>query len=898
MKRTNPESRPSFGQQTHADEHERTQESSQHSLQTFRSSAAALKRNRIEPAEEAHTLAPSHFNPVRTELPTLVVLGLTNQENPSSASAAPQINSILQISRISIKNLKKKQLPSDTAKDVLYQDALASIRQAIQDILQLPPKATDASLTTLSAACQALVFAGSTWIQRLYSQLKTQLEDKTIQIRSNLLQGVPNQPIVDSLLSSDSVDMMAAIGLFDQSRCQSWLEETHAIWLEWYNQLRLVRSMLIHLDRFILAQNQDMLPIWELGLDLFRKNVVGRPWNPISLSLSVAICQQITVHRSGQTIPLGLLESLARLIYTAFGTTGFTSLISTSLEQTTQSFYAQEGKRLIDDIESNVLSVGGPSGYLSHINTRLQSEVDLITRIFTTPDRALNAQLLKAVLRLIESNLILVHLDVLLTRGLVHLLESFPDPTSADSLRMLYTLLTRLGDQPTQQLQRGFSQWIKAAGAPIVQKPTTGGEEEEAKQDAGMIQRLIDFKTTLDRIVVDCFSRDREMFYAIKESFETFINQRHNKPAELLAKFLDLKMRTASRSMNESEIETCLEHILILFRYSQAKDIFEEFYKRDLAKRLLLGKTSSIDLERHMVMKLKKECGPGFTAKLEVMFRDLETSIDLNSAYQTTHGHSTQGDGLDLTVCILTSGSWPISHLNEPKAILPSRLHSHLTQFETFYTTKHLGRRLSWTHSLGQVVLAASFPVGPRAASKQSNRKEFTVSTIQALVLLLFNDDLDDQSIDFDSVVERTGIDEKTAARTLQSLACGKVRVLVKSPKSKEVAKTDRFVFNSNFKDEHFKIKINQIQSKETVEERSSTRDKVVTERSTLIQLSIVRIMKARKRAKFNALVFEVVEYLKNRFQVDVKDVKVAIENLITRDYLERVGMDEFQYLA
>jgi DNA-binding protein len=42
--------------------------------------------------------------------------------------------------------------------------------------------------------------------------------------------------------------------------------------------------------------------------------------------------------------------------------------------------------------------------------------------------------------------------------------------------------------------------------------------------------------------------------------------------------------------------------------------------------------------------------------------------------------------------------------------------------------------------------------------------------------------------------------------------------------------------------------------------------------------------MKARKRAKFNALVFEVVEYLKNRFQVDVKDVKVAIENLITRE--------------
>lgn len=53
--------------------------------------------------------------------------------------------------------------------------------------------------------------------------------------------------------------------------------------------------------------------------------------------------------------------------------------------------------------------------------------------------------------------------------------------------------------------------------------------------------------------------------------------------------------------------------------------------------------------------------------------------------------------------------------------------------------------------------------------------------------------------------------------RTLQSLACGKARVLIKSPKGKEVEDGDKFIFNADFKHKLFRIKINQIQMKETV---------------------------------------------------------------------------------
>lgn len=44
--------------------------------------------------------------------------------------------------------------------------------------------------------------------------------------------------------------------------------------------------------------------------------------------------------------------------------------------------------------------------------------------------------------------------------------------------------------------------------------------------------------------------------------------------------------------------------------------MFEAFYKKDLAKRLLLGKSASIDVEKQLISKLKTECGSQFTNKL------------------------------------------------------------------------------------------------------------------------------------------------------------------------------------------------------------------------------------------------------------------------------------------
>jgi cullin-4 len=58
-----------------------------------------------------------------------------------------------------------------------------------------------------------------------------------------------------------------------------------------------------------------------------------------------------------------------------------------------------------------------------------------------------------------------------------------------------------------------------------------------------MVISLLKFKKKLDKILNDCFHDDVSFVNILKESFEYFINTRDNKPAELLAKFIDSKLK-------------------------------------------------------------------------------------------------------------------------------------------------------------------------------------------------------------------------------------------------------------------------------------------------------------------------------------------------------------------
>ena len=53
----------------------------------------------------------------------------------------------------------------------------------------------------------------------------------------------------------------------------------------------------------------------------------------------------------------------------------------------------------------------------------------------------------------------------------------------------------------------------------------------------------------------------------MQDSFESFINQRQNKPAEMIAKFVDSKLRAGNKESSEEELEKLLDKIMVIFRF-------------------------------------------------------------------------------------------------------------------------------------------------------------------------------------------------------------------------------------------------------------------------------------------------------------------------------------------
>ncbi|GAA5889294.1 hypothetical protein JCM6882_000698 [Rhodosporidiobolus microsporus] len=798
------------------------------------------------------TMKLSHSPPKQpTSLPALS--SKTSNSKPCDPSSAPPLASSKRlglasggdkgkVKKLTLKPKARTPTAAPSSESVASQ-AVVTLTRAVRAIHSRPPQPTPESLQALYTLCEAAVASGAGTSQTLYDRVKMEIERAVRDVRRAL---------------------SAAGAEETEGKEERWLGEFEREGKTFLQQMSLSRSILLQLDRTFVLQTPGLLSIWELGLDIFRRSVLAD--EHISSRITSSLLHLIQRERNGDLIPRPLLRSLLSLLLT-FSPQTHSTLFSTPFLSSTRTFYHSEGSSLVATVDS--------SAFLRRVTDRLAEEGERC-------DALVGAELKGPVLRVLEEELIAGHVEGIAEKDTGDMCKN----GAKDDLSTLYVLLSRIGK--IDVLRKAFLEHLKSSGLALVQ---------DTSQDDKMVVNLISFRHSALTLVESCFAKSATFAAAINSAFEFFINKRENKPAEMMAKYLDAKLRSGNRSMDDAELESTLNDVLYLFRFTQGKDIFEAFYKRDLAKRLLLNKSASFDAERSMLLKLKDECGAGFTQKLELMFKDMELSADVMQAYNATslssksrrNGSSSGAEAVDLSVAVLSQGNWP-TYPPFPIA-LPPALTAHLERFKAFHTSKHSGRTLTWAHGLDTCSLRGVFPKG---------KKELLVSLGQAVVLLLFNEVEGAGKLSVEEIGEATKLDKQQLHRTLQSLACGKVRVLVKHPKGRDVNPGDHFSFNEDFKDDHIRIKINQIQQKETAEENKSTTDRVFTDRSSHLQLAIVRIMKARKTLKHSELVMEVVSQIGQRFKVEPAEIKKSISSLIDREYMRRSEEQQnvYEYVA
>ncbi|TIB01117.1 hypothetical protein E3P96_02482 [Wallemia ichthyophaga] len=670
---------------------------------------------------------------------------------------------------------------------------------------------------------------------------------------------------------------------------ESFLKSLLLLWNDHIAALSKLRDVLKYMDKVYTPSN-NVANTWELGLNLFRDHVLfnSETCPDIQPSLFNAIHSQIHLERDGCVINRSVLKSccdiLLGLSLTLPNTPSsyvppsdsLSSLYNLSLEPQLElecvKYYNQEA--------SNFLASNDIPSYLRRVEDRLIEESNRCSHYLSLHTAPIYQHVL-------ENELLTNKIPDILSQ-LVDLIEN----DAIQDLSRLHNLFHLIPTHGPPALRKAIKEDVIRRGQAInsdvfslIHEPKNDSKKPPSSDVSTLnlalqwVKQTLQLKLKFDNLWQKAFKHDEDVQTYINEGFENFVNM-NTKASEFISLFIDDNLKKGLKGKSEDEADEVLDQTIVLFRFLVDKDVFEVFYKRHLARRLIQGRSVSDDAERGMLAKLKVECGVQFTQKMEGMFNDMRTSADNMRAYKNHLSNKEKpSDKAELNVNVLTASYWPMpAQVNT--ATLPDVMTRMQQQYERFYLQRHSGRRMLWQVTQGTVDMKVEY---------QERKYDVNVSTLGAIILLLFDDVEDGKWLKYSDILSTTNIPENELKRNLQTLACGKYKLLEKDPKGKEVRASDSFRVNLNFSSPLAKIKIATIANRvETSEERKETDEKVEEERKHQTDACVVRIMKSRKQASHNEIVIEASKMLGSRFAPTPQAIKKRIEALIEREYLER----------
>ncbi|URD95876.1 cullin 1 [Musa troglodytarum] len=651
------------------------------------------------------------------------------------------------------------------------------------------------------------------------------------------------------------------------------LRELVKRWLNHKVMVRWLSRFFHYLDRYFVAR-RSLPPLNEVGLTCFRDLV----YQEIKGKVKDAVISLIDQEREGEQIDRALLKNVLD-IFVEIGLGNmecYENDFEADLLKDTAAYYSRKA--------SNWILEDSCPDYMLKAEECLKREKDRVAHYLHSSSE-------QKLLEKVQHELLFAYASQLLEKehsGCHALLRD----DKVDDLSRMYRLFCRIprGLDPVSQI---FKQHVTSEGTALVKQAEDAASTKKAEkrdvvglQEQVFVRKVIELHDKYLAYVNDCFQNHSLFHKALKEAFEVFCNKgvAGSSSAELLATFCDnILKKGGSEKLSDEAIEETLEKVVKLLAYISDKDLFAEFYRKKLARRLLFDKSANDDHERSILTKLKQQCGGQFTSKMEGMVTDLTLARENQSNFEDyLNSNPHANPGMDLTVTVLTTGFWPSYKSFDLN--LPAEMVKCVEVFREFYQTKTKHRKLTWIYSLGTCNINGKF---------EPKTMELIVTTYQAATLLLFNTS---DRLSYSEIVTQLNLTDDDVVRLLHSLSCAKYKILNKEPNTKSISPNDVFEFNSKFSDKMRRIKI----PLPPVDEKKKVIEDVDQDRRYAIDASIVRIMKSRKVLGYQQLVMECVEQLGRMFKPDFKAIKKRMEDLITRDYLERDkdNPNLFRYLA
>jgi len=659
--------------------------------------------------------------------------------------------------------------------------------------------------------------------------------------------------------SEDNISLM----ILNQCSGEELLRKLGELWEKQTILVFWMQRVFQYLDRFFTKNNNEYPDLFSAALRSFQETVYDRVKDKCIAALIDAINQE----RNGRDIDQDVIRLLIEMLCTVgdpqpkiakhkdggdrllwqYSNKGFyKNDFESMLLSTTSEYYRSK-------VTGWMAECSCPQ-FLEEVARRLESEEKRLNQYL---DRSSEQELRVVVQRELILNTAkrLVEMD----SGCQAMFQN----RKYDELSLMYRLFRR---EPSMlpHMTNLMEPYIEERCSKIVE------DQQMIDNPQNYVEQVLELKTEIDEMVATCFDNDSGFQKARNRGLETVLNK-DTRCAKYLALFCDGQLKKGLKGRNEEEMMQLVNQVVSLFAHLKDKDIFLDFYKRALSRRLLNKLSVSIDAEDAFITKLKVECGQQAIQKLASMFTDMALSDQLQEEYNKL-SHGGCPGGVTHEVRVLQTNAWP-EKAEETNIVPCEEMLSCIQAFEKFYHSKHSGRKLRWIYNMGQVELSAHC---------FARKHILVVSAYQCLALMLFNRRTE---VTFREICEATKLPKEECKRQVLSMTVSKHRLLKRDSTTKDVEDETKLEVNGEFTNEKIKVIVGLIKKEEKAAETAVAEAPV--ERKHVIDAAIVRIMKSRKKLDHNSLLEEVFRQC-TLFKPQPSQIKVQLEHLIDREFLKR----------